>query len=303
MKRLLVCGMVVMLTAVGAQAEFTLIGQSGDSVGPVGDAGNTILNHNFAGTDFVPQEMVVEGDLTEVQTGTYASEARFYVTDPSAATWTSVGWTSTGGYTDTIHVGPSTQTMAGLGGSALGAWSFEMFESYDDGAGVDQEWSNLNITIQPGDPPPSLADFVDHTYAGVFSHSANNSDYANDMEGGTGDPFSGTSHPFGDVIYELNWAGGDMFLELLFTHTDGDLDLFLYDSPQPSSPVDYGYSSSDNEDAEYLAAPAGTYYIRVDGYNSATYGGENDFTLNVTPEPASLALLVLGGLAVLRRRR
>lgn len=261
-----------------------------------GDVLNTIMTYDYTGTDFMIGTFDVVGD-GEAFGGSWASEARIWITAPTGenagfqlSTQNSDGLFDVNGWSDYFN-----------GVQALGQWSFEFYESYDDGTpDPDATWYNIQLDFNDDwAPPPSLADYVDHAYAGNFTHSGNNGTYANDTNGGTGDPFYAGSETGGDIIYELDWAGGDMFLELLFSNADGDIDLFLYDNPTPSSPVDYGYSGSDNEYAEYLAAPAGTYYIRVDGYNEAA----NDFVLNVTPEPTTLALLAFGGLALIRRRR
>lgn len=53
--------------------------------------------------------------------------------------------------------------------------------------------------------------------------------------------------------------------------------------------------------------PAGTYYLSVDawagGDGSGLHAGDYAFTLNLVPTPGAAAMLGLGGLAALRRRR
>ena len=51
-----------------------------------------------------------------------------------------------------------------------------------------------------------------------------------------------------------------------FSHATGDLDMALYDSSNEQ--VGIGQSTDDNEEISY-AASAGTYYLKVYGYNSA----------------------------------
>ena len=55
---------------------------------------------------------------------------------------------------------------------------------------------------------------------------------------------------------------------------------------------------TDIETVEVAGLAADTYYLVVDGWQGST----NDFTLSVIPEPASLALLALGGLIAIRRK-
>ncbi|MCA9283135.1 MAG: pre-peptidase C-terminal domain-containing protein [Phycisphaerales bacterium] len=111
----------------------------------------------------------------------------------------------------------------------------------------------------------------------------------------TGTP--GGSWSGADDVYQLNWPGGSITVDLLFTHASGDLDLFLWDSDQNTNIV-ASTSTSDNE-GFFGTLAAGTYYMTVDGWA----GDSNSYTLNVVPTPAAAGVLGMAGLAGITRRR
>ncbi len=73
---------------------------------------------------------------------------------------------------------------------------------------------------------------------------------------------------------EVN-EGGDLLVGITFSHADGDLDLHLYDPA--GDQIDYSVSTDDDElvGAEGLAA--GTYFVRVSGWD----GAENLYDLEI----------------------
>lgn len=149
---------------------------------------------------------------------------------------------------------------------------------------------------------PALADFSGQTILGPLT---NGSSVIGDTSNATddNDGFSSGGHFFfiwtgNDDVWQLDWSGGDMEVEMLYNPGQFDGDLFLYG---PSSYDDATYYSTLNTGVENISlggAIAGTYYVVID---SETGGGA--YTLNVTPAPGSGAVLALGGLAAFRRRR
>jgi len=103
----------------------------------------------------------------------------------------------------------------------------------------------------------------------------------------------------GDDVWQLNWTGGALRVELAYDNTtSADLDLFLY---VPGNLDESTLDSIGNTglDAVTLAgAAAGTYYVLVD----STAGAEGPYELRILPAPGGAALLA-GGLGVLVRRR
>lgn len=148
----------------------------------------------------------------------------------------------------------------------------------------------------------ALADFSGQTILGPLSNGSsvngNNTGASDDNDGW----FSG-AHIFdiwtgGDDVWRLNWGGGDLTVTLSYDNFFGDPDLFLY------RPSDLDESALDSilntgiDEVNLAGAPAGTYFVLID----TTSGNEGPYSLAITPEPGSLALLGLGALALLRRR-
>lgn len=149
------------------------------------------------------------------------------------------------------------------------------------------------------------ADFIGQTILGPLSNGS--SVNGNTSLGSTDDNDGWDSgiHIFDiwngpDDVWILPWVGGDLALEMLYDNSGfTDLDLFLYEPGQYDSTGIYSIINTGVENIEYPAAPAGDYYIVVD----SPAGGDGAYTLNVTPEPGTLALLGLGLAAIARRRR
>lgn len=149
----------------------------------------------------------------------------------------------------------------------------------------------------------AAADFVGQPILGPItlgsSVSGNTTGHADDNDG-----WDSGIHIFdiwdgGDDVWQLNWAGGDMNLQLLYNPAPPvDLDMFLYEPGAYDSTGIYSIINTGVEEILYPAAPAGVYYINID----SPIGQEGAYTLNVLPEPATLALLALGACAVRRRR-
>lgn len=149
---------------------------------------------------------------------------------------------------------------------------------------------------------PAFADFVGQTILGPLGPGSV-------VQGDTSlgatddnDGFTSGMHIFDiwlgpDDVWALEWPGGDLALEMTYDNTLADLDLFLY---TPASYDDSGNYSIMNTGVENVLEPgavAGTYYVVIDSENFSTAGA---YTLSVTPEPGTAALL---GVALLVWRR
>ncbi len=291
MKRILACSIGVLLMAGVASADYTAPTFSLDDV-PDLDIGGVGTDLNGGS---IPADMYtgysVTFDWGDPQGNPWSNEALFALTDASTIAGSSIfyadpGTSMPGSASDST---PTTITQSGYfdvyyqGGDPL---YFLAAQSY---TGSTADWSNIQIELTTTVPAAPAA-----TGVGVPS------DTAGTMGDGAIDWYSFTLT--GNTAIDIN--------TLASTDLD-DTELGLYDS------IGQLLASNDDEDGgSYLSQilanlSAGTYYVAVGGYNS-TFGGAfdaiggsatGDYTLTITPEPASLVLLALGGLTVLRRRR
>lgn len=297
----LIKGMMMVAALVAISAGSAFAGFTTSAAGPlttagdVGDINNGTINYNHAGPDFIPGTIDISLDATPVNAGTYGSEIAVEICNPSVCAQAQIGtgttWVGTQNFSVSI---PNTGSV--LTGTSIGAWTFEFFETYDD-AGIDASLTNIEIDVQDGGPPPVLTDFLTGQI-GLGKTFGDTTLGSNAMDGVFGSPFAAGSETGPEDLYELNWGGGDLFLDLDILGL-ADLDLFVYDSASPTAPIDYAWTTADPETLSFLGLSAGTYYIRVDGYQ----GDAGEYSLLVTPEPATLALLALGAFGLIRRRR
>ena len=101
-----------------------------------------------------------------------------------------------------------------------------------------------------------------------------------------------------DDYYSVIWPGGDFQADLLFTHANGDLDLYLYDT-DATSVLALSTGIVNNEQVSFAGLGAGTYYLLIDGFG----GNSNTYELSIIPTPGAAALVGGFGLAGLARRR
>ncbi len=247
-------------------------------------------------TLLAPGEMVYGLNFVGDWTGedyAYSMEFEIYVNPPSNQSFDWDPVTPYGSGADPWSFDATEDPIWPTGTGSEGYWSFAFDTSY----GI-AHLANVTMTllttapVQP-DPP-------DSTLVGVPSET----------DGNMGD---GEVHWYSFTIAEtLEMDINTSLTETNFPETGiQDTEIGLYDDWGVR--IDY-----DDDGGEGLLSQmdptldAGTYYIAVAGYNSSfgmsgfdVTGGQQlgDYTLQVTPEPASLVLLALGGLAALRRRR
>ncbi len=322
---------IVLGVAPAAFAGFTVTNPGPvNSTGPVGDAGNGSFQYAYGGPDFELGTIVFQGNLTSGGVGSYLSEARWALTGPNGVTGLlqpTTGQTWTG----TVAVGPiSVGGGYGLWDSLMiGTWKFEAYESYND-TGLDAYWTDVSWQFNEWVPVPPPVGAID---LGVIADIGPDPDLvitstlaAAEIKWYKFTIAEGAVNPgkYLDIDTEgsLLVTGNDTEIALysasgLFLKTDDDDGSGLLSQltfgdvgPRPAVGNGLAYNGRDG------ALAAGTYYLAVGGYNStfsdgftatsaSTYTGDLSvrFGTNLVPEPASLALLVLGGLFGIRRRR
>lgn len=304
------------LAAAGTVSAQTLQFSAGaagpfNSAGAIGDVDNGSFSYNYAGPAFQVGDIVFSGNLTDGGVGTWGSEAAVALTNPGGV----VGQVALGSgqtFAGTVPIGPNAISGGGVlwGNDVVGNWNFEFFETFDDAAGPDAIWDNVNFDFYDFAVPPPPAS----TYVGANPNlmdvqpigQAEVLWYSFDVSGGAG------ANPWSISTAGSTNTGG--------AFGDDDTEIGLYDSDgnlvASNDDEDFGAGvlTSLLDDSTVGALADGTYYLAVGNFNTvygpgfdatsdSTASGTSKVTFNFVPAPASAALLGLGGLAAIRRRR
>lgn len=300
-------------TAMASTSSFTTVGSvtfnGKNSVDVQGDIDNAIDSWVSAAGGSV-SSVRVTGSLTEVNTGTFASEARVRLSAGSGNSFTSfnVQATSLGGFTGTTSIGPVAVAVTPFTLAAGGTLNFEWFESFDDEANaVDAVWDT--VTYEFGGNNIINGNF---NLGAANPNGVTSSTFGSNVASGL--DFYSISLPFGvsnvgDFLNVETSAGAD-------GSTAYDSEIAIYDAAGNFIATDDdGAATALFSRLNFTSGLAsGNYTIVVGGFNTAfgatlseiipgTAAGSYSLDVTYVPAPASIAFLGLGALVGGRRRR
>jgi hypothetical protein len=127
----------------------------------VNDPANITTSTTFTGGYSVGR-LRVTGTLTGVIPASFASEARIRVTTPLGRTLTLQPFI-TSAFSGPLTINPAYELIVQPAeADAAGLWTFQFYESRNDGAGTDALWNTITIELDDAPPPPPPGD---HTTA------------------------------------------------------------------------------------------------------------------------------------------
>lgn len=187
-----------------------------------------------------------------------------------------------------------------------GEWTFEFFELTTDVENLpDMVWSDFQIAFTNDTQPQSLVEMSSKTVTRGSIVNANNG------EGSPAGPRSFLDGPNGfsgipgegiwdsnENVFELQWSGGDLIVNLSPDTPDDNLDLIIFSDAKSRNVLDSSLEPSGPETIFVPALDSGTYWIVVDGVDC----GEADYTLSVIPSPGTATLAALAIVAASPRR-
>ncbi len=302
---------------------------------------NYTFSNSFLWDGTVSISGSLRNDITTTGTasansGTFASEARWRITTPFNGTSSSTGvqlFTSSG-FTGTI-VGTRNTSVSGLTSLPFNpqgqTWTFRFFESFNDGGSTvnDANWENLTVTFNAFTPPPAPTVAFDFGtlgnlaspvcapaqsiaagqivwYSFTLAQAWNRADIFTTLGVGVFDTEIGLYNSNGFLLNsDDDYSTGGLGSRIGVGGGTG----YEYDGPGPIA----AFGATDQGDFALGSLAAGTYYIALGAFNTTFagtgFGATSASTLTgstqlcIIPTPSALALLGLGGLAAMRRRR
>ncbi len=312
---------LALLAAAGAaQASISSFVVSGsatftnkNSVDAQGDPDNNVDSAVLVGPGGAFNAVRVTGSLTEVNTGTFASEARVRMTAGAGNAFTAFNLgaaTATGNYTGTLAIGPTALAATAGVVNAGGTVNFEWFESFQDDANLpEQRWDT--VTYEFGQNAIINGNF------NLGSLNGNGSTLVT-----AGSHVSGGLDFFAFSLADGVDSLGESLSLRMNAGTSGtsmtDTEFALYDGAGNfvASNDDFGVGFFSGLDFADAGLAPGNYTLVTGGFNTlfaATVNGAHTagtnagtYSLEMTytvPAPGALALVGLGGLVAARRRR
>ena len=110
----------------------------------VGGANNDTIPATYNDPNAIFGQLSFRGDLTEVNTGAFASEARWQIRNTGFPYAVNFQPSTTGNFTGTISVAATTGLFAWA--NTGNNFQFEAFESFND-SGIDATWSNVEFNF------------------------------------------------------------------------------------------------------------------------------------------------------------
>lgn len=261
-----------------AQGQLNIVVPTSNSVGPLGTATNGVTLAPYAGPSTIFSSLNISGSLTEVNTGTWASEARWNIRNTAFAVGVNYQSSIIQNFTGTLAINANFSLLQWANTGDI--FRAESFESFDD-AGTDARWDNTTLAFSNTPTITTLGPYA----AGPFDINTFTSAFDTELALYTA---SGT-------LLASNDDTGGLQSQILTPLGNGSYYLVLG-----------GYDSQFASGVALAGAATGAFNLNINGGLAASgtlAAGELKVYRFEVPAPGALGLAGFGLLALARRRR